>query len=317
MAIRIEKAGMLDTVQDLGRTGFRSLGINPGGAMDRSAMRVANLLVGNSDRAAVIETHFPAPRFLFEETVAFSVTGADLAAELNGSEIRTWSSYRAAEGDVLRFQARRRGSRSYIAVRGGFEADRWLGSESTNLFAKAGGYRGRPLKSGDSLSINKTEGSDHWLPAAGPGIIPGYSSAPSLRVTAAPESDLLSAQSVNRFFTSDFSIGRGSNRMGYRLEGPPLGLVDDIELVSSPVNFGTVQLLPDGNPVILMADAQTTGGYPRIASVIAADLPLAAQLGAGDAVRFKEVSATEAEAAALRFERDLCFLKMGIRLGRQ
>lgn len=316
MAVTINRSGILDTVQDLGRYGYRALGINPGGVMDRSAVRIINVLLGNEENSAVLEMHFPAAILIFETETLFAVGGADLGAELDGSPVPNWRVTKAPTGAELRFRKKSLGNRTYLAIRGGFEIKPWLGSASTNLFANAGGFHGRALRAGDVVNSGASDAPVGSYPAAGPGIIPGYRSSPTLRVTAAPESDLLTAQSANALFTSEFNIGSGSNRMGFRLEGPRLKLLAETELVSSAVNFGTVQLLPDGNPVVLMADAQTAGGYPRIANVIAADLPVAAQLGPGDTVRFTEISPEEAVAASRRFERDLCFLRMGIKLGR-
>lgn len=314
MAIRISKAGIFDTVQDLGRIGYRRLGIGPGGALDRSAVRIINTLLGNNENAAVLEMHFPAPSIGFETHTVFAVAGADFGPRLNSSEIPNWTAISASPGDALTFSTRRTGMRAYLAVSGGLAGERWLGSASTDLFAEKGGVEGRKLAVGDTIA-GGGEADGHCLRIApGPGILPAYSESPTLRITGGPESHLLTALGENALLTSEFSVLRDSDRMGFRLAGPAIGLIRDVELVSSPVSPGTIQLLPDGNPVVLMAGCQTTGGYPRIGQVASVDLSLAAQIGPGDRLRFRRIEDAEAEGARCRFERDLCFLRMGIRL---
>ena len=304
---------MLDTVQDLGRFGYRSQGINPGGAADRAAVRILNTLVGNYEGAPVIECHFPGPEIEFLSGLTVAVGGADFAASVDGKELPNWTVTQIRAGSILSFRKRVSGARAYIAVAGGgIACDEWLGSSSTNLFAKAGGFRGRKLAAGDELQTNAADGEaiEH---AAGPGIVPRYEPNVELRIIEGPEHHLLTAYSENEFFTSEFIVGRDSSRMGLRLAGPALDTMTDKEMVSCPVTPGVIQLPSGGDPVILLADCQTTGGYPRIATVVSADLPLAAQLSPGDTVRFRSVSMSEAAGLKRRFERDLSFLRMGIR----
>jgi antagonist of KipI len=200
-------------------------------------------------------------------------------------------------------------------VQCGFELDRWLGSVSTNLTAGLGGFFGRALKSGDMIPCSTS--NDHVRLKAGPSVVPRYHRFPTLRVIAAPEFDLLTATSELEFRKQGFSLTNECDRMGFRLEGKPLYLLHRHEMVSSGANFGTIQLLPDGQLVVLMADHQTSGGYPRIANVISSDLPLLAQCGPGDGVSFEIVTADESERVAMRFERELNFLRVGCRLQKQ
>jgi antagonist of KipI len=311
MSITIKRPGILTTVQDLGRHGFNRFGVNPGGACDRAAARILNTLLGNEENAAVIETHFPAVELVFDSKKDFSVGGADFIPTLNGKEIQNWRVYTAAKGDTLKFKGKRLGSRAYLAVKGGFKVAEWLGSSSTNLLAAAGGFEGRPLKSGDIVKIARAD-----MPFGRAGkmvsftLIPRYSTGPTVRVIEGGESGLVGKDTWKTFESSTFTITQDSDRMGYRLRGPALATKRKYEMVTSAATFGTVQLLPDGQLVVLMADHQTTGGYPRIATVLASDLPLLAQLGPGDKIRFESVPIEEAEKAMAEFEKDLRMLRL-------
>jgi len=310
MSLLVSKPGILTTVQDLGRNGYRSLGINPGGVMDRTAARLINTLLRNSETDAVLEFHFPAGEFVFEHGCSFAIGGADFFPKLNDIEVRNWSVQTAAKGDILQFEGRRSGGRAYLAVAGGFDVNEWLGSMSTNLAASAGGFRGRPLRPGDRIEFACPRIAAST--ALGPSLIPRYSRFPTVRVIAGAEFGLLTPLSEQLLLTTAFSLTNNSNRMGFRLFGEPLHLLEAKELVSASVAFGTIQLLPDGQLIVLMADHQTSGGYPRVASVAAADLPLLAQLGAGDGVSFHLISSKDAEDLMLDFEHGTRFLKVGL-----
>lgn len=313
MSILVEKTGVLSTIQDTGRTKFRALGINPNGAMDRAAARLINILLGNNETAAVLETHFRAPTLRFEMPAIITLGGADFAATLDGETVERWRPIRVGKNQTLEFPKKILGNRAYLAVAGGFAVERWLGSASTNLTAKIGGFGGRQLEKGDSLSFNRQLADERRLNyKISRRLIPGYSSSPIVRVTAGAEFERLTALSEMNFLKNDFRVSPDSNRMGFRLSGAPLYLLDDIELVSSAVDFGTIQLTPDGQMVVLMADHQTTGGYPRIAHVVAKDLPILAQLGANDRVNFRLISHAEAEDLTVESERDLNLLRIGV-----
>jgi antagonist of KipI len=314
MSIVFTKEPVLTTVQDLGRRGYQKLGINPNGTMDRTAARIANILVGNDETSAVLEMHFPAGEIKFETGAVFSLGGADYGAELDGQRLDVWKSYAAGNGSVLRFVSRHRGTRAYLAVSGGFDVAPWLGSASTNLTAKAGGFEGRRLRKDDGVGIKETDAvAGLW---ASRSLIPIYNRFPTVRVVAGPEYESLTEASRELLVNETFTVGADSNRMGFRLAGRPLSREPKAEMVSSPVTFGSIQLLPDGQLIILMADHQTTGGYPRIANVTSFDLPLVAQLDAGYKIGFELVSIEEAEELLLGFERELVFLKMGVRFAR-
>lgn len=314
MSIVFLKNSLLTTVQDLGRSGFRRFGVNPNGAMDRAAMRMLNILLGNDETESVIETHFPASPLLFEEGAVVALGGADFAAEIDGRKIENWRPSFIRKGETLNFPARVFGNRLYLAARGGFQIEEWLGSRSTNLKARRGGFEGRSIQKDDRLFFKQSarEAADfsHKISRQ---LIPNYSQFPTVRVTAGVEFEHLTAESRAGFQSQNYSIRRESDRMGFRLAGESLRLTKPLELLSSAVGFGTIQLLPDGQLIVLMADHQTTGGYPRLAHIVSCDLPLAAQLGAGDKINFKLVSIEEAERVAESFERDLNFLKVACR----
>ncbi len=310
MSLLLKKSGMLTTVQDLGRIGVRRFGVNPSGVMD-TASRLLNIILGNDENDAMIEMHFPAGEFEFEKDTVFAIGGADFGVKLDDNKVSTWKTTQAKQGNILRFSEKRSGNRAYLAVTGGFRIEKWLGSSSTNLTARIGGFQGRKLAIGDRIEY--TESNVYTPLTIGNSFRPRYSQYPTLRVIAGAEFEMLTAISERAFLTDGFALSNESNRMGYRLSGTPLHLLDSMEMVSCAVSFGTIQLLPDGQMVVLMADHQTSGGYPRIGNVIGVDLPILAQLGPGDKVGFHLVSIEEAENLHLRFERDLCFLKLGCR----
>jgi antagonist of KipI len=304
MSFSIIKPGLLDTIQDLGRKGYGNWGIGPGGVMDSYAARVANLLVGNGEAQAVLEIHFPGPQILFEQNTLISITGADFSPMVNDESIPRWQPVVIRKNTILHFPSLVQGGRCYISVHGGFCMKKWLDSYSTNLKAGAGGWQGKPLKKGDELPFSentiyfagllKEESNFETLPwrvnseniyhePRRIGFIPGN------------EWKRLPDPSQKKFAENDFLIHPSSDRMGYQLNGPALSLQEQGELVSSAVSFGTVQLLHNGQLIVLMADHQTTGGYPRIAHIISAHLPKLAQLRPGDSIRFYLVDNGTAE----------------------
>ncbi|TAJ46406.1 MAG: biotin-dependent carboxyltransferase family protein [Chitinophagaceae bacterium] len=311
MSIQVIKAGILDTVQDTGRYGYQQLGINPGGVMDRTAMRIANALVGNDAGVPVVEMHFPAAEILFEETMLVSLSGADFSPRINGEEMPVHKPVCVRKGAILSFGKQIKGARTYLAVRGGWKADNWLHSYSTHLTVKAGGQAGRALSRTDRLFpqqlqpyglLNKESIFEvlPWQAAVG-----AFYQEGSLRMIQGYEFDTLTPAAKETLFSSSFTISRESNRMGYRLQGPPLITTLTTELISTAVTRGTLQLLPNEQLIVLMADHQTTGGYPRVGHLISADLALLAQKNAGDPFSLSLVTVQEAENILHRQEMDL------------
>jgi antagonist of KipI len=318
MAFSIIKPGLLDTIQDLGRHGFGNWGVGPGGAMDIYAAQVANLLVGNDKQEAVIEIHFPGPQILFEQNTLIAITGADFSPTINDEVIPCWQPVVVRKNTVLHFPSLVQGGRCYLSVHGGYCLKKWLNSFSTHLKATAGGWDGLALKKGDELPFNentiyfagllKEESNFETLPwrvntdniyqhPHEIGFIPGHEWA------------FLSAAAKNSFLENNFLIHPSSDRMGYQLKGAPLILERSLELVSSAVSFGTVQLLPSGQLIVLMADHQTTGGYPRIAHVVSAHLPKLAQLRPCDTIQFKLMDLEAAEQMLVSRQKELHILE--------
>ena len=286
---RVVEPGLFTTVQDLGRPNAIAAGVPPGGAMDRFAHRAANLLVGNGEADATLECTLTGPHVVAEHSCLVAITGADLEPRVNGQIAPTWTGFFLGQGDRLTFGARRSGGRAYIAVAGGIEADRWLGSASTNLMAARGGFHGRNLKAGDQISVareaTRSVVSGRHLPGH---LRPEYAHH-SLFAIAGPHLKRLDAASRGLLFGATFKLGREADRMGYRLDGPMLATSGD-EILSFGLTAGAVQVPQGGQPILLMAEHQTAGGYPVAATVVSASMPVAAQLVPGDELRFAEIS---------------------------
>ena len=300
MTFTVVKPGLMTTVQDLGRPQAAASGVTPGGAMDRFAHVAANLLVGNDRSAATLECTITGPSLFAGVACVVAVTGADLEPMIGGRPIPMWTGVALAAGDQLSFGTRRSGARAYIAVAGGFVADRWLGSMSTNLLVGRGGVGGRALRRGDVLSAGQAMWSEPGLTLA-PEHRPAYADR-TLRVIGGPHAGRLTPESRAALLGTAFAVSRSSNRMGYRLDGPTLEAPGQ-ELLSFQLVAGAVQLPAGGQPILLMADHQTAGGYPVVAVVVSASLPMAAQLAPGDEIRFEEVTlerAVEMRAAQRR-----------------
>lgn len=294
---RVVEPGLLTTIQDLGRPGAIASGVPPGGAMDRFAHTAANLLAGNDRHDATLECTLSGPQLVAERPCVVAVTGGDLGPQLNGRAAPMWTGIFLAGGDRLSFAGRRSGMRAYVAVRGGFDGDRWLGSRSTYLLVSRGGMRGRALKDGDELHL----AADRAAPVvAGRTLdeVPDYMER-TLAVIPGPHFKRLDAASRKSLLVSPFTVSGQADRMGYRLDGPRLSLSGD-ELLSFGLAAGAIQVVNSGQAIMLMADQQTAGGYAVVATVVSASLPTAAQLGPGDEFRFREV--TEARARAMRLE---------------
>lgn len=318
MSFTVIKPGLLDTLQDTGRFGYGSVGINNGGAMDTYAARVANMLVGNSHREAVIEAHFPGPQILFEQNALICITGADFQPMLNDEVVPLWRPIVVRRNTILHFHRLLQGARCYIAVHGGLSVEEWLNSYSTNLKAGAGGYQGRRLEKDDELAFKENsvyfagllkEGRDYQVLRWRVDPTKTYKHAHELFITEGGEYAQLTETSKLDLLQNNFTIHPCSDRMGYHLRGVPLERNDKTEMLSSAVSFGTLQLLPDGQLIVLMADHQTTGGYPRVGHVITAHLPKLAQLRPSDAIQFKKVDQATAEELLFSQQRELAIIQ--------
>jgi antagonist of KipI len=293
-ALNVDEPGLFTTVQDLGRPNAISSGVQAGGAMDRFAHSAANMLVGNAPADATLECTLSGPSLVAEHGCLIAITGADLDPHVNGTPAPTWTSIFLGAGDRLTFAGRRRGARAYIAVAGGVLGDRWLGSVSTNVMAGRGGKRGRPLITGDKIEVagegRKPAVAGRTLPEQSR---PAYGDR-SLPAIAGPHLKRLNGQSRSLLFEAPYAVSRDADRMGYRLEGPALATSGE-ELLSFGLVAGAVQVTHSGEPILLMADHQTAGGYPVVATVVSAGLPIAAQLVPGDELRFKQITVGQAD----------------------
>ena len=310
MAFKIIKPGLFTTIQDLGRAGYRARGVGPGGAMDVCAASIANWLVGNDERYPVIEMHFPGPGIIFEEDARISICGADFDAHINENPLQLWKPHLVKRGATLFFNKFISGARAYLAIFGRIESEKWLGSYSTHTKVKAGGYNGRVFMKDDIIDVNgKIPGITNRHLSLGVMIQSMHHLPNKIRCIEGPEWNWLAGNSKKQFTHSPFPISNQSDRMGYRLEG--VQLIQEIKssLISSPVDMGTVQLLPDGQCIILMADHQTTGGYPRIANVISADLSKLAQLPAGNKIQFELIVIKEAEESLISMQQNMQSIK--------
>lgn len=302
MEIAILRAGMQTTVQDLGRRGFRSQGVPLGGAMDRFALRVANLLVGNAEDAAALEITFTGPEIEFAQEGWVSFCGACFEG------VPTWRPVHVHAGERVRFGRRLEGCRSYMAVSGGLDVPRVMGGAGTYLAAAVGGFGGRALRDGDvlrSLPARRAP-TEHW--GIDQRMLPKYSREALVRSLPGANA----AEFGDRLYQGRFAVTPRSDRMGIRLQGAKVERSGGAEQLSAAVAPGTVQVPADGNPIVLMADAQTLGGYPRVAHIAAVDMPIAAQLAPGDHVRFASIALAEAHALALSMNRQLGLLRQGL-----
>lgn len=318
MSLTIVKAGLHDTVQDLGRYGFGSWGVNPGGAMDRYATQLANILAGNETSEAVIEMHFPGPQILFNQNALIAISGADFTPVLNDQPVSLWKPILVRRNTILQFSQWKQGARCYLAVHGGLAIEKWLNSYSTNTKAHAGGLAGRRLEKGDEINFGEShiyyagllkEGSElqplNWKAC----IKMAYENPNEVHFIPGREWDLLHNISKNDLLNETFSVHSLSDRMGYHLKGMPLTVSEKKDLLSSGVSFGTMQLLPNGQLIVLMADHQTTGGYPRIGHIISAHLPKFAQLRPSDEVKFVMTDIQAAEDLFFSQQREINIIK--------
>ena len=292
--IRILDAGPQTTVQDLGRTGQMRYGIPPSGPVDRFAFVVANRLVGNVDGAAALECTLIGPRFEVDAACAIAVTGADMPVTVNGAEAPRWATIALDAGDVVKLGAARAGVRSYVAFSGGLDVPLVLGSRSTYVRGRMGGLEGRALRKGDTLST---------LPSwpvrprrVEPGAVPDYRSAQPIRLVLGPQDDRFTDAGIRALLGSPYEVLPQSDRMGARLRGPRIEHARGHDIISDGIALGSVQVPGDGQPIVLLADRQSTGGYTKIATVCSVDVARLGQARPGHRVHFQAVTLAEAHA---------------------
>ncbi len=288
--IEVLAGGLFTTVQAAARVGYRRLGVPAAGALDAPALQAANALTGNEPGEAALECTLGGPRLRFLSAVTFAITGADLGAvlerpSLGAGELALGGAVEARPGDVLSFRGRRSGCRAYVAFAGGIDVPRVLGSKSTDGIGGFGGFEGRALRSGDRLRLGRPERRGRTA-----GARPAPAGDVELRVVIGPQADSFGPEALNAFLTERFAMTGASNRSGCRLDGPALRHAGPAEIVTDAMVPGSVQVPPDGHPIVVLADAPTTGGYPKVATVLRDDLHLLAQMPPGEGtVSFRAV----------------------------
>ena len=324
MSITILKPGIMSSLQDLGRWGFQQFGVPIGGAMDKVSAALANIICGNDENEAVIEMTLHGTSIMFNEAAFCTIVGGGCNAYIDDVELPFNRLLWIPAFSIIKTTASIQGCRSYLAVSGGFNVKKVLGSASTYAPSGIGGTNGRNLITGDMLAFKReqvlqTEPNLHMLPN-GVGIshwhtadlISPTADIATVHAIKGPEFDLFNRLSQENIFNSEFTISSQSNRMGYRLGGKKFTLEHKTEMVSTAVTAGIVQVTHEGDPIILMADAQTTGGYPRITRVCSADISLLAQSRPGVKIRFKEISEEESASRCIDLSRRMKKLKNGI-----
>jgi antagonist of KipI len=307
--VHVVKPGLLTTVQDRGRCGFQALGVSVAGPMDPTSHRLANAMAGNIGDAAALEVTAIGPELLFEEGRLVAIAGAAFEIFLDGRLVPSAGAFAVPAGSTLRFGRRLRGTRAYVAVAGGIDTPKVLGSRATHLPSAMGGLSGRALKIGDRLPCGLARqrpvpGNDlQALPEGAATRLPDGRAR--IRVLAGPQTDRFSAGALDALQSGPYKIANNSNRMGFRLEGPRLSHAHGADVISDATPLGVVQVPGSGEPILLMADRQTTGGYAKLATVITADIGLAGQLGPGDAIEFTVCTLREAMAALIAHEQHL------------
>lgn len=301
-ALRVLKPGLLTTIQDLGRYGYQASGVPVAGPMDTFSHRLANQLVGNDSRAATLEITLIGPELIVDANTTIAISGAHFEVSCDDRQVPMGESFVVSRGQRLKFGRILQGARAYLAIAGGVQTAPVLGSRATHLVSHMGGLGGRALVAADSIPVL----DDQIRPARrSAGLVLPTKGRALLRVMPGPQAEWFEANAIRTIGGVSFRISPQSNRMGYRLQGPPLRRVHDGELISEPLGFGAIQVPSAGEPILLMADRQTAGGYPKIGYVISADLPLAGQLAPGDFIEFHVCSRQEAVAALIARERQL------------
>lgn len=302
MIMKVITPGPLSTIQDGGRFGYMSTGFGSGGAMDLRAMKIANLLVGNDENGGVIEMTMLGLSAEFTCNTVIALTGADMQPKLNGEEIPMYETVEVLAGDKLTMGAAKSGMRGYLAVAGGFDVDFVMGSQSTNLKVKLGGFQGRKLLAGDEIPLRRE--SDMFLVGRSKCEPENeYPQVTTVRVMFGPQDDYFTEKGIETFLSAQYNVSGQSDRMGVRLEGAKIENKNGVDIISDGIAYGSVQIPASGTPIIMMADRQTTGGYAKIATVITADLYKIAQAKPGSFIRFRAVTEQEA-VEALKQQRE-------------
>ncbi|WP_090553437.1 5-oxoprolinase subunit C family protein [Natronincola ferrireducens] len=308
--IKVFKAGLLTLVQDQGRNGYQQYGVPVSGVMDNFAYRIANILVGNHEEAAVIEATLVGPGIEFLDEGVIAITGGNLSPEVNGKPIPMGKSVFVKSGDRLDFKAIKAGCRSYIAFAGGIDVPAIMGSKSTYTRGNIGGYEGRGLKVGDVITLASPhkplkELVGKWIQQE----LYSYTNTVEVRVVAGPQEDAFTQEGIATFYNTEYTVTNECDRMGYRLSGKGIQHKEGSDIISDGIAMGAIQVPGHGMPIIMMADRQTTGGYTKIANVITVDFPKIAQAKPGDKIIFKKVAVEEAHSLLKEVEEKIAQYK--------
>ena len=287
--IQVQAPGLQTTVQDLGRNGFGPVGVSPSGAADPISLRLGNQLVANAESAPALEMMLLGGTFAFPEAAILALAGSDFGAMLDDVRLEVGTSVEVRPGQTLRLGSTSSGARCYLCVHGGIAVKPFLGSASTHILSGLGGFAGRALRKGDVLRIGSTTESFRKR-AIAPHVLEHLSRREVLRVTPGPQADWFSESSLRSFYACTYRVGEQSNRMGLRLEGAVVTQRGAGQMITEGVSLGAIQVPAGGSPIILFVDQQTTGGYPKIANVISADLHRVGQLRPRDEIRFELVT---------------------------
>ena len=294
MGIIIENPGLLTTVQDEGRFGYGQFGVTPSGPMDAESFQIANLLVGNAPGESALEATFLGPTFRVTEDTVMAVTGADMSPTLNGAPIAMHQAVAVPAGSVVQLQSAKNGSRTYIAFCGGFDIPPVMGSRATSIQNHIGGFQGRKLAKGDALALRPAANIPQNLSRRSASHQIRRRQENIIRVLLGPQEDCFTAEGLATFLETSYTVSREFDRMGCRLEGQPIQHKADGNIISDGIANGAIQVPTTGQPIIMLAERQSTGGYTKIATVISVDLPVIGQCCPGDRIRFQAVSLEEA-----------------------
>lgn len=295
MGVKFLNGGFLTTIQDMGRVGYQESGMSVSGVMDQRSAALSNILVGNDENEGVIEVTLMGPMMEFTADNIIAVTGANLGPKLNGKDLPMYQAVPVHKGDSMSFAGMFSGSRAYVAFAGGLDIPLIMGSKSTNLKSKVGGYEGRKLGAGDEIAFADPKAvlpNMHLRKVKADDFTP---TEQELRVVMGPQDDCFTEQGINTFLSETYTFTNESDRMGCRCEGEVIEHKNGGDIITDGIAFGAIQVPSHGKPIIMMADHQTTGGYTKIAGVISVDLPKVAQSRPGYKVKFKKVSIEEAQ----------------------
>ena len=306
---KVIKPGLFTTVQDAGRYGFQKYGVPVSGVMDNYAFVAANLLVDNKPNDACIEITLQGPSFEFLNTAQIAISGAALSPTVNGEKVVCWQTLQVCRGDVLSFGRPRSGCRAYLAAKGGIDVPLVLDSRSTYVRGGFGGFQGRRLKAGDVIEAYEPSILLKFGFSMPQELVPSYSNKLTIEVVLGPQSDYFTDMNIETFLSSIYTVTTESDRMGYRLDGSRVEQKGALDMVSDAIPVGAVQVPKSGKPIIMMRDAQTTGGYPKIAVVSTPDVSRLGQVKPNDKIRFSKISPSKARAKLSEYMRTLSQMK--------